>query len=251
MTTYGILLYNIIKTESPTQLGNSWENNQVISFKKAMEDEHMNLRITPKQLDELTVEQKQNLCDLWIPNIYDVAVATVCVDAAEEKFAQITYVVGGIKLLKHHDILLYDLKYMPDEQLKILKEEAYSDNIASDRIDGIDDLSEIKENQEEEQNGENTDTDQEFTFDEDFSFEFQRPDSYIKQDCLPLLDIGQMMDILEREKFGQGEFYLSAAIDEYYFDMGKDDLSNISTYDPNEKNCELCDVLWHSVKALL
>lgn len=211
----------------------------------------MNLRITLQQLDELTVEQKQNLCDLWIPNIYDVAVANVCVDAAEEKFAQIIYVIGGIKLLKHHDMMLYDLKYMPDEKLKIMNEESYSDNIASDRIDGIDDLSDINEAQQEEQPDEAVENDEDFSFGEDFNFEFQRPDSYVKQDCLPLLDIGQMLAILKREKFGQGEFYMSAAIDEYYFYMGKDDLSNNSMYDQNENNCELCDVLWQSVKALL
>lgn len=217
----------------------------------------MKLRITQKELDTLTFEQKQNLCDLWIPNLYDVVVATVCVDAAEERFSQITYVIGGIKLLKHHDMLLYDLKFMPDEQLIIQEEEAYSDNIASDRIDGIDNMSqnddevtqENEENQEQEETEE--DLEQEFSFDEDFNFEFQRPESYSKQDCVPLLDIGQMIDILERRKFGQGEFYLCSTIDDYTLEMGKAGFSNDSIFDENSTNCELCDILWESVKALL
>jgi len=211
-----------------------------------MEDNHMKLRITRKELDALTLEQKQNLCDLWIPNLYDVAVATVCIDAAEEKFGQITYVIGGIKLLRHHDMLLSDLKFMPDEQLKIQEEENYSDNIASDRIDGIEDLSEsekVEENEDE--------TLQDFSFDEDFNFEFQRPESYLKQDCVPLLDVGQMMDILERKNFGQGGFYLSATIDDYVFEMGKDDISSNDIFNQSSKNCELCDILWESVKAIL
>jgi hypothetical protein len=217
-----------------------------------MEDNRMKLRITRKDLDSLTFEQKQNLCDLWIPNVYDVAVATVCVDAAEEKLGQITYVIGGIKLLKHHDMLLYDLKFMPDEQMTIQEEEAYSDNIASDRIDGIEDIGEIEVNENKEELTETVEEpEQEFAFDEDFNFEFQRPDSFSKQDCVPLLDIGQMIDILERRKFGQGEFYLSASIDEYYFDMGKDAFSSNSSFDSDGNNCELCDVLWESVKALL
>ncbi|MHB8063283.1 MAG: hypothetical protein ACYDG2_11720 [Ruminiclostridium sp.] len=216
----------------------------------------MKLRITRKELDALTFVQKQNLCDLWIPNLYDVAVATVCTDAAEEKFEQITYVIGGIKLLKHHDILLSDIKFMPDEQFKVQEEEAYSDNIASDRIDGIEDLEESEKNQQEDQKErEEAETDQEleqeFSFDEDFNFEFQRPDSYSKQDCVPLLDIGQMIEILESKNFGQGGFYLSAAIDDYIFEMGKDDISSNTILDPNSKNCELCDILWESVKALL
>lgn len=214
----------------------------------------MKLRITQKELDTLTLEQKQNLCDLWIPNLYDVVAATVCIDAAEEKFGQITYVIGGIKLLKHHDILLYDLKFMPDEQFKIQEEEAYSDNIASDRIDGIENISQnddevTQENEEQEETAE--DLEQEFSFDEDFNFEFQRPESYSKQDCVPLLDIGQMIDILERRKFGQGGFYLCATIDDYTLEMGKDDFSSNSVFDENSTNCELCDILWESVKALL
>lgn len=195
----------------------------------------MKLRITKKDLEELTVEQKQNLCDLWIPHVYDAAVATVCVDAAEEKFEEITYVIGGIKLLKHHDMLLSDLKFLPDRQFNPQEEENYSADIASDRIDGID-----QEKSEEE----------EFSFDEDFNFEFQRPESYSKQDCLPLLDLGQMIDILERKNFGEGNFYLSVAIGDYFFEMGKEGVSG-SSYDPGSENAELCDILWESVKALL
>lgn len=48
----------------------------------------MKLRITQKDLENLTLEQKQNLCDLWIPNIYDPAVATVCIDAAEKNLVR-------------------------------------------------------------------------------------------------------------------------------------------------------------------
>lgn len=211
-----------------------------------MEDYSMKLRITRKELDDLTLEQRQNLCDLWIPHEYDVAVATVCVDAAEEKFDQITYVIGGIKLLKHHDILLTDLKFMPDEELKIQEEESYSNDIASDRIDGIEGVSESEQVEEKD-----SEIDQDFTFDEDFSFEFQRPESYSKQDCVPLLDIGQMIDILERKNFGQGDFFLSATIDDYVFEMGKDNFSTGNSFDENNKNCELCDILWESIKALL
>lgn len=148
-------------------------------------------------------------------------------------------------------MLLYDLKFMPDEQI-IIQEEGYSDNIASDRIDGIEDINESEANGNKEDTDQTVeDSEQEFAFDEDFNFEFQRPDSFSKQDCVPLLDIGQMIDILERKKFGQGEFYLSASIDDYYYDIGKDDFSSNSIANVDGNNCELCDVLWESVKALL
>ncbi len=200
----------------------------------------MKLRITRKELEELTLEQKQNLCDLWIPHIYDTAVATVCVDAAEERYEQITYVIGAIKLLKHHDMLLYDLKFIPDENFKVKEEDANSDNIASDRIDGVDSPEDAV-----------SDESMEFDFDEDFNFEFQRPESYSKQDCLPLLDIGQMIDILERKSFGEGDFYLSASIGDYVLEMGKNGFSGSVSYDVNNKECELCDILWESVKAII
>ncbi len=214
----------------------------------------MKLRITKSQLNSLTFEQKQNLCDLWIPNLYDVAVANVCIDAAEEKFSQITYVIGGIKLIKHHDLLLYDLKFLPDEQLIIQDDDSSSDNITSDITDDIDNINE-SENEKHIDNidiDENDEaTEEEFSFEEDFNFEFQRPDSYSKKDCVPLLDIGQMIDILQRKNFGKGGFYISANIDDYVFEMGKDDFSNNSMFDENNKECELCDILWESVKALL
>ncbi len=204
----------------------------------------MKLRITRKDLEELTLEQKQNLRDLWIPHIYDTVVATVCVDAAEERFEQITYVVGGITLLKHHDMLLYDLKFMADDSFKVKEEEAYSDSISSDRIDGIDSAnsSTVEDDSAE---------DAEFNFDEDFNFEFQRPESYSKQDCIPLLDIGQMIDILERKNYGEGDFYLSASIGDYVLEMGKAGFTGSLPYDENNKQCELCDILWESVKAII
>lgn len=190
----------------------------------------MKLRITQKDLDELSLEQKQNLCDLWIPNIYDPAVATVCVDAAEDKYQQITFVVGGLKLLKHHDILLYDMKFLPDEAAKVQEEENPESVPQMDADDG--------------------NADEEFVFDEDFSFEFQRPETFSKQESLPLLDIGQMIDILERKNYGQCDFSLSITFGDYVCDMGKDAFSG-SNFDANNKNSELCDILWEAVKALL
>lgn len=207
----------------------------------------MKLRITRNDLESLTFEQKQNLCDLWIPHVYDLAVATVCVDAAEERYDKITFVIGGIKLLKHHDILLYDLKFMQYDQLQIQEEDSPSTaDILSERTDVISSKDDSEDQENEAPDG---DTDQDFSFDEDFNFEFQRPDSYSKQDCVPLLDIGQMIDILERKNFGQCDFSLSVTFDEYSCNIEKAGFSG--GYNDLDKNGELCDVLWESVKALL
>lgn len=205
----------------------------------------MKLRITRKELEELTLEQRQNLCDLWIPHIYDTVIANVCVDAAEERYEQIIYVVGGIKLQKHNDMLLYDLKFMADETVKIKEDDDSLSGVAeADRPEAADTAQASCDCSEEE-------SEEEFSFDEDFNFEFQRPDAYIKQDCLPLLDIGQMIDILERKNFGEGDFYLSATIGDYVLEMGKNNISGSISYDQNNKEIELCHILWESVKAVL
>ncbi len=201
----------------------------------------MKLRITLKDLSELTPEQKQNLCDLWIPHIYDTAVASVCVDAAEDRYEQIVYTIGGIRLLKHPDMLLYDLKFKPDKVLGSGEEDTDQDSITEAGAD--------TQNTSEAENTDLAD-EMDFDFDEDFSFEFQRPESYTKKDCLPLLDIGQMIDILERKNFGNYDFYLSAATHEHSIEMGKSDFTTNSSYE-NDNTCELCDILWESVKALL
>lgn len=192
----------------------------------------MKLRITRKELDELSFEQKQNLCDLWIPHVHDVAVANVCVDAIEEKYDQITYVIGAVKLLKHNDMLLYDLKFLPEQQ--------FNNDEADPQTEEVEELETFEPDNELV----------DLSLEDNFSFEFQRPDSYTKQDCVPLLEIGQMIDILERKNYGECDFSLSITIGDYVCDMGKDAFSG-SNFDINNKNAELCDILWEAVKALL
>ncbi len=196
----------------------------------------MKLRITENDLAELTVEQKQNLCDLWIPQAYDVAVANVCVDAAEEKYKQITFVIGGLNITKRNDIILYDMKFLPDNLFTVTENEQ-NEACAEDSVEDTEDTL-------------NDDFSEDFSIDEDFSFELQRPESFSKQDCLPLLDIGQMIDILERKNFGDCEFSLSVAFDDKNFDMAKN-ASLPEIYSGENNNCELCDILWLSLKAVL
>ncbi|ACL75751.1 hypothetical protein [Ruminiclostridium cellulolyticum] len=207
----------------------------------------MKLRITDKDLAELTLEQKQNLCDLWIPQAYDVAVANVCVDAAEEKYKQITFIIGGLNLTKHNDIVLYDMKFLPDNLFTLTSENdsdrdtypAYPENPR-----------ETEDSVEDSEDTLNDDFSEDFSIDEDFSFELQRPESFNKQDCLPLLDIGQMIDILERKNFGDCEFLLSVAFDDKIFDLGNNN-SLPEMYSNENNKCELCDILWLSLKAVL
>lgn len=206
----------------------------------------MKLRITDKDLEELSVEQKQNLCDLWIPHAYDVAVANVCVDAAEEKYAQITFAIGGLNITKHNDMILYDMKFMPDKLFIKSSEDSSEGDTYPENQKNSDEPEDIPVEPEDTLND---DFSEDFSIDEDFSFEFQRPESFNKQECLPLLDIGQMIDILKRKNFGECSFSLSVAFDDKTFDMGKTAFTEI--YSDDNKDCELCDILWLSLKAVL
>ncbi|HEX2927506.1 MAG TPA: hypothetical protein VHP38_14820 [Ruminiclostridium sp.] len=207
----------------------------------------MKLRITDKDLEELTLEQKQNLCDLWIPHAYDVAVASVCVDAAEEKYEQITFVVGGLNITRHNDMILYDMKFMPDELFRKSSAECPA---CDDSKENPETSIEPEDNSEAPDDALNEDFSEDFSIDDDYSFEFQRPESFNKQECLPLLDIGQMLDILERKNFGECDFSLSVAFGDKTFDMGKSAPVELFSGMSGE-NSELCDILWLSVKAVL
>ncbi len=206
----------------------------------------MRLRITQKELDELTFEQMQNLCELWIPHVYDVAVANVCINAEEEEYEKLTFVVGGIQLVRHHSMILFDFKFMPDDKDKESEDIEVVDSAHLEAEDSA--LIKAADGTQPEEE-EDFSLSEDF-MEEDFVFEFQRPTSFSKQDCLPLLDIGQMIDILDRKGYGQGDFYLTATIGDYTCDMGKHDSAG-GNYDPNNKESDLLQVLWESVKALL
>jgi len=198
----------------------------------------MKLRITREDLSQLTEEQKQNLNDLWIPEVYDVAVAKICKDAEKEIYEDVVFVIGGIQLSKHGNVTVYDIRFIdqflakPDEEnADAVPEEEAEQCCSDDEEECIEDEDCIEE-------------------EEEFIFDMSLPTSYMKEDCVPLLNIGQMIDILRRRNYGEGDFFITATIGDYTCDMGKNDTS-VASLDSGYESAELCDVLWESVKALL
>ncbi|WP_242855840.1 hypothetical protein [Ruminiclostridium josui] len=112
------------------------------------------------------------------------------------KIYQITFVIGGLNITKRNDIILYDMKFLPDNLFTLPSENSSEDDTETDNDTDA----------EHPDDSLNDDFSEDFSIDEDFSFEFQRPESFHKEDCLPLLDIGQMIDILQRKNFGDCEF---------------------------------------------
>lgn len=85
--------------------------------------------------------------------------------------------------------------------------------------------------------------------DEDLEDNYQRPVTHTKNECTPLLTIGEMIEILQKNNFGKYDFFLTASTYEIGCEIGRDDSSweNNRDWEP----AELCDVLWESIKDLL
>lgn len=189
----------------------------------------MKQRITLEDISALSPEQKQAVNDLWIPAMYDVAVAEVCTDVSEEKYESIEFVIGGIQFYQRTKMLLHDIKY------------------AENGTDSEPEASFPPAQQTDDTETENTDEE----FDEDSSdFSYSRPSSFNKEDCLPLLTVGHMIDILNRKGFGYGDFYLAVGINEVGCEIGKS-YFNIDNYGNAYEKAELCDVLFEYLKTML
>ena len=93
------------------------------------------------------------------------------------------------------------------------------------------------------------DEEQEETEEDDFFMEYSRPMFFNKKDCLPLLNIGQLIELLHRSGFDNCDFNLAAGNGEIGCELGNENINwdSFRDYEPKE----LCDVLWELVKSLL
>lgn len=189
----------------------------------------MKQRITAEDILSLSEDKKQAINDMWIPAIYDAAVALVCTDVEEEKYEAVEFVVGGIHIYNRTSMILHDLKYIPDGK----EAEAAADDSGST-------LSEENESDLDE------DTDEE----SDIDFSYSRPTAFNKEDCLPLLTVGQMIEFIQKKGFGYGDFYLAAGINDVGCEIGKA-YFDINNYGTEFERKELCEVLWEYLKMIL
>lgn len=204
----------------------------------------MKKHITREDISQLTTEQRQHLRELWLPEKYDLSVAYICKNAETEEFDEIDFVVGNV-ILANTRIILNDLRAISDNE----SDDADSDNILS------------KDNTSKAQ--EDTSISSEVTFDEededfeeddeanyDFELFYQRPTTFVKEDCLPLLSIGQMIEILCRSNNKSIDFYLLADNGETACELGSKEYK-LSGYESDFESKEFCDVLWDCVKKML
>lgn len=204
----------------------------------------MKKHITREDISQLTQDQRQHLRELWLPEKYDLSVAYICKNAETEEYEEIEFVVGNV-ILSNTRIILNDLKAMNDNE---------SGDAGSDS--GLSDDSTAKDQEYISDNDEVTFEEVDETLEEDdeanYDFEsfFLRPTTFLKEDCLPLLSIGQMIEILSRSNNKSIDFYLLADNGETACELGSKEYK-LSGYESDFESKEFCDVLWDCVKKIL
>ena len=132
--------------------------------------------------------------ELWLPEKYDVALANICINAETEEYAQIEFVIGDI-VLYNTRIVVYDLLFLNDA--KTLKMNLMMTVMTYEPDDVESDFSDDE-----------YDSEYDLEDDEDFEFSFMRSANYSKEDCIPLLNIGQMIQILSNNSSKSFDFFL-------------------------------------------
>ena len=243
----------------------------------------MKQRITRKDIEKLTDEQTRRLNELWTPALYDVAVAKVLKNVATDEYDEYDFVIGGISL-NGTSIYLTDLAAAKDRLPSQAEssdgepgeEEVPDLNTKSDPVFGetllsygspetfgmaskgimqaFEDSSDKNRDEADDEGDEDFEEQDEDYQEEDFQEEdlednYQRPVTHTKNECTPLLTIGEMIEILQKNNFGKYDFFLSASTYEIGCEIGRDDSSwgNNRDWEP----AELCDVLWESIKDIL
>lgn len=199
----------------------------------------MKKNVTIEEIISLTEGQKQKLRDLWLPKKYDLAAAFICKDAETEEYDSIEFIVGEVDFkeittdkkqgISKSPTRVYEYHTITLRSLKLLNDSIYQDTPESDDSEGI---------EPNDSEGE-------------FNFEYCPPDDYFSMEyCLPLFNIGQMIELLLDRKYEMSDFYINISTNNGSCSIGK----SATTLDEDEKvfeGNELCDTLWSAVKSLL
>ena len=168
----------------------------------------MKQRITIEDLQQLSQGQQQSLAGLWAPKPYDVAVVVACTDVINEKYEYQPFVIDHV-----HVELTTDTAHIPalgfsdDRHVMQLYDLEYKLISADDSADHDPIV-----------------------------------DWYDKEDCLPLLTIGDMLAILQKAGFTHGNFVIESKEGRVMVGGSPQDVSEVD---------ELCDWLWQAILPLL
>jgi hypothetical protein len=194
----------------------------------------MKQNITIEDLMTLSEGQKRSLRSLWLPQKYDLAAAFVCMNVETDELDKIEFVVG--------DILVEEVN--GGKKIEVRKNAKIHDNfnvtLRSLRL----------VNEELEENSEENLEDKEESFeDDDFDYEYMRQEDFFKLEyCLPLLSIGQMINILEESGYKSHDYHINFNSDTNKYSLARPESDFLDSADEYE---ELCDVLWNKLKDTL
>jgi hypothetical protein len=199
----------------------------------------MKLRITVEDIKQLNEDQKRKLTELWRPQKYDVALASMIMDVENEVFDEFEFVVGNVSVDKRANIYIHDITGIPANASESDNEEEASLGEDTEKSSDDNEVETYDEEFEEEEESE-----------DDFDITYTRPIFFSKEDCVPLLNIGQLMELLQRFNFGSADFYLNAGTGETGCEIGRIPATWVD-YSGDQDPDELCDVLWEIVKLVL
>jgi len=202
----------------------------------------MKQHITASDLEKLSIDQMERLRYLWVPEKYDLVSTKICKDAENEIYDTIEFVIGNIYVDNNGSysnsscsVNLQDICSMSSS------DETDSDEDDEEETEVIsDDIEENNVTTEEE-----TETDS-----EELTYELEnyRPSIFGLEDCLPLLRIGNMIEILTKNKYDYKNFGIDIIQDKHIFSKSS---KGYDEYKEDFESSELCDVLWEAVLELL
>jgi hypothetical protein len=187
----------------------------------------MKLNITIEDLMELSEGQKRSLRSLWIPQKYDLATAFVCMNVETDEIDKIEFTVGNVLVYeinngKRYEVRKYDKIYgnfnVTLRSLRLINEDL-----------------EEKDDEEEEE--------------DEFSFEYISQEDYFNMEyCLPLLNIGQIIKMLEEFGYKSTGYNINFDPNKNMHSLTRPDSDIL---DGTFEAQELCDMLWIRLKSFL
>lgn len=169
--------------------------------------------VTPDQLLALNSTQKANLMDLWLPEVNSLAMARICKDVINDEYDNIIFVIGEVLVTEGRNSLVLRRYKLLDDSLP-------------------DEDKELIENEEE------------------LEMQYSEPEQYFNSvDCLPLLGIGQLIELLGRVRYGQDGYDIS--IPSVRKLPGDRDFVVTNKNELEHEEPELCDALWNALVECL
>ena len=184
----------------------------------------MKQHITPEDLLKLNGSQVLNLRDMWMPKPNTMAMARICKDVINDEYDTIVFVIGEV-IVQEHSTRLVLRRLVPAGDIDMDQD--------LELPEGNGDDMELSEG-----NG-----------DEEFSFEYSEPDQFFsKDDCLPVLNIGQIIEMLNHVKWPGRFLDIYPARKKNVGDSGSKVVNSTEMEFEEE---ELCDALWNALVEFL